>query len=80
MANATKQAEQLEATRVLSATWQAPKSLCQCGHEGDGPHSAHGGTIGHGACSVIGCACAKFSWRSYTPAFVDVLRHRGIES
>jgi hypothetical protein len=47
----------------------AGKSLCQCGHTGDRPHSAHGGLLGHGPCFVPGCACLKFSWHSWAPWF-----------
>src|SRR5690242_10470676 len=28
--------------------WKGPKSMCACGHPGDGDNSAHGGSIGHG--------------------------------
>lgn len=41
------------------------KSICLCGHTGDGAYSMHGGMIGHGPCSADGCACKKFSWRNF---------------
>lgn len=48
-----------------------PKSICQCGHTGDGENSEHGPTVaqGHGRCNVPGCLCAHFRWKAYTLAF-----------
>lgn len=46
-----------------------PKSLCRCGHTGDGPGSVHLDILtqpGHGACIYQGCKCRKFTWREYT--------------
>lgn len=43
----------------------SPKSVCMCGHDGDGPGSPHGGIIGHGPCYASGCACKKFTWKAY---------------
>jgi hypothetical protein len=61
------------------ATFKGPKSLCKCGHTGDGGlisatsptpvGSDHGGLVGHGACCVKGCGCKKFSWDTWLPAF-----------
>lgn len=57
------------------ARWNAPKSLCGCGHSGDGPDSDHRDDYGpdvspgHGRCLVKGCGCTKFSWLTWTPAF-----------
>jgi hypothetical protein len=47
------------------------RSLCTCGHSGDGAKSQHRNTVqlGHGACKVKGCACEKFSWASHTEMF-----------
>lgn len=39
-----------------------PKSVCRCGHLGDGARSDHGGLIGHGPCAKPGCDCGKFTW------------------
>ena len=50
------------------------KSLCTCGHVGDGEDTPHRGLIGHGACTVPGCSCLKFTWRSWTPAYETVLK------
>ncbi len=41
------------------------KSLCTCGHSGDGTNSMHGGYIGHGPCRYAGCDCQKFSWAKF---------------
>lgn len=43
-----------------------PKSICVCGHTGDGPGSFHAGTIGHGFCLSVGCKCPKFTWDRFT--------------
>ena len=43
----------------------APRSRCTCGHVGDGPNSQHLGLMGHGACSVKGCDCQKFTWSEF---------------
>lgn len=51
-------------SKIQQAT--EPKSICLCGHTGDGPNSAHGGLIGHGPCLVDDCACRKFTWASFT--------------
>ena len=42
-----------------------PKSLCGCGHTGDGPHSEHAARFaeGHGPCKR--CACKQFTWESW---------------
>lgn len=47
------------------------KSVCQCGHLGDGADSDHGGLIGHGPCSQ--CACAKFTWKRWAADLQIVL-------
>ncbi len=58
---------------------KGPKSICACGHTGDGPDSQHIteapslGSLpadgdpnqGHGACTVDGCSCQKFSWKGF---------------
>lgn len=46
-----------------------PKSLCRCGHTGDGKQSEHvdGAQPGHGAC--LECACEKFTWKTFTADF-----------
>lgn len=48
------------------------KSVCVCGHGGDGLPSTHLGCIGHGPCAVPGCGCMKFKWKSWTPRYKEV--------
>ena len=58
-----------------------PKSVCQCGHSGDGPDSDHGSLNpvasqlqpGHGKCSVPGCDCEQFTWADFTEQFKEAL-------
>jgi hypothetical protein len=48
-----------------------PKSLCHCGHTGDGPYSDHlgnGPQAGHGAC--LKCDCVKFLWSKFLWGYV----------
>lgn len=51
-----------------------PRSVCECGHEGDGYPSDHGegvgGGPGHGPCWVEGCSCKQFTFRGFTRDFV----------
>ncbi len=51
----------------LHAPPVGPRSLCTCGHTGDGPGSQHTDTLtpGHGRCTVRGCACRQFSWSCF---------------
>lgn len=46
-----------------------PRSLCTCGHTGDGSKSLHQDTVepGHGACLMDDCDCRKFVWESWLP-------------
>jgi hypothetical protein len=49
------------------------KSLCTCGHTGDGAKSMHldnPGANGHGPCRAAGCSCEKFTWKEFLPEFV----------
>lgn len=44
------------------------QSVCECGHEGDGPDSQHlgvGPAAGHGRCTVPTCRCEKFTWARF---------------
>ena len=56
--------------------WMDPKSHCECGHLGDGPHSEHTGRLGHGACQVVGCPCQRFSWARFTDKFMENTKKR----
>ena len=44
------------------------KSICQCGHTGDGPQSDHAGSLGHHGCMIQGCGCQRFAWGRWTGA------------
>lgn len=54
-----------------AAEYDKAKSLCSCGHTGEGTTSDHrdGFAPGYGPCKVKGCSCTKFSWVSFTPEF-----------
>ena len=61
----------------LITNYLTAKSVCQCGHSGDGLKSEHGDrpySNGHGACKVPGCNCDQFTWLAWTPAFESLLR------
>ena len=49
-----------------------PKSICTCGHTGDGIVSQHHNdpfAPGHAECKVKDCLCAKFTWKEYTTEY-----------
>lgn len=60
---------------------RGPKSICTCGHSGDGPDSDHGSDNeilsqvcpGHGRCTVPGCECERFTWAGFLPKFEQQL-------
>lgn len=55
-----------------------PKSICTCGHTGDGAQSQHTGFGGHGACIFDGGACCgQFSWARWTPEYVRFMTEKG---
>ncbi len=62
----------------MKTEWNAPKSICRCGHPGDGPNSDHAARFaeGHGACRVTGCACPQFTWLRWT---TDYALARGLQ-
>lgn len=67
---------ELEAVRAASAVYQGPKSVCSCGHDGDGNGSRHVGegfSPGHGACAVAGCSCVQFTWAGMTPEYATAM-------
>ncbi len=57
---------------LLPAAWNAPKSICECGHTGDGPRSDHAARFaeGHGRCTVTGCGCPQFTWARFTETYI----------
>jgi len=64
--------------------YKGPKSICACGHTGNGPDSDHGNpkgewgelAPGHGCCSVPGCTCTQFTWVGWTPEFEAFLKQK----
>ena len=63
-----------------SMTWSSinPKSVCRCGHTGDGARSQHTGFGGHGSCIFDGGSCCdQFSWAGWTREYKDFMRSRG---
>ena len=73
-----------EAAKVVK-TWQGSKSVCTCGHTGDGRWSQHTGRPtmvqnGHGRCLEPGCKCGQFTWGKWTGAFQDALHDAGAET
>ena len=60
--------------------WGLPKSVCYCGHKGDGPHGDHGDYKdgeGLGGCNYEGCLCGMFKWKAWLPEAKRVLREMG---
>lgn len=64
----------LIAKQTMSARWEGPRSLCECGHPGDGEGGAHKGIGGHGFCTAAGCKCLQFTWREFLPEFEQALK------
>lgn len=61
----------------LAKGWFRAKSICKCGHSGDGQDSQHQDAclppFGHGPCRVRRCGCRKFKWAYWMPAFEAAL-------
>ena len=53
---------------IMSWSDRNPKSICACGHTGDGGRSQHKDTLqlGHGRCLSAGCNCQQFTWSGWT--------------
>ena len=63
-----------------SMTYSAlqPKSVCTCGHLGDGARSQHTGFGGHGSCIFDGGSCCeKFTWKAWHPDYVVYMKSNG---
>jgi len=64
----------------MAKGFRMPKSICTCGHSGDGNNSFHaddhGPEIapGHGACIRAGCDCKQFRWAVFTTIYARTLR------
>lgn len=76
----TKKQETLKKRQEVSAKYKGPRSLCMCGHHGDGVGidsggnvNDHGGFLGHGYCTYIDCKCDKFTFKNFTPEFQSVV-------
>lgn len=72
-----EQQRRLGAKRRLAESWRGPKSVCSCGHDGDGTdtdHAKSGLAPGHGMCLVPGCPCRKFRWKKHTSTYLAALR------
>ena len=63
---------------MSTLSYKEPKSVCACGHPGDGPDSQHTGVNGHGACFHAGCKCKQFTWSRFTAAFTLFLVDNGV--
>jgi hypothetical protein len=46
-------------TRIING----PTGICDCGHFDNIHGHASNGAERHGRCLVVGCACARFTWR-----------------
>lgn len=54
--------------------WVGPKSMCACGHPGDGDNSAHAGAIGHGECLLCPAGkCRKFTWGGFYDSYQSAM-------
>jgi hypothetical protein len=59
---------------AAAKVFTGPKSICKCGHLGDGDRSDHEDLIinkGHGKCKV--CDCKMFVWSRFTPTFDEII-------
>ena len=63
----------LSPAQKFCRSWLTFKSICTCGHTGDGTGSEHRSLAeagdGHGACRHGDCGCTQFSWRRWTVTF-----------
>ena len=73
MIEATTMKDILERNREICAAWRGPRSICRCGHSGDGEHSHHEGSQGLGKCTARGCGCDQFLWDHFVAALEDQL-------
>lgn len=79
MAKRTKEAvmpKRIQDSMIYSAS--VPKSICTCGHTGDGARSQHTGFGGHGSC-IFGdaCGCGQFSWKGWTREYKRFMAEKG---
>jgi len=58
--------------------WDGPKSICSCGHPGDGSNSSHAGSIGHGECLLCPSGrCQRFTWGGFYDSYKNALEAAG---
>ncbi len=81
MTNWSMKAVQAKRVKFMEASIsygeKAPKSICSCGHTGDGNKSWHednGPAQGHGSCGHAGCRCTKFTWAGWTPKYAEFVK------
>ncbi len=75
-------------TKSLEYTLSFPKSVCTCGHTGDGANSYHADrllVVGHGYCTHregtgAVCKCQKFAWAGWTEHFKAFLKKAKAEA
>ena len=55
--------------------YYGPKSICSCGHTGDGIITQHHDSIspGHAECKVKDCLCAQFTWVMWEPEYKKMM-------
>ena len=62
----------------MPSEYDKPRSICRCGHTGDGPGSQHGKILekddGGGKCNVKGCDCDRFTWKNFTKDFAKYIK------
>jgi hypothetical protein len=55
-----------------------PKSLCTCGHTGDGENSEHQTLYevapGKGKCTINNCFCDRFTWARFTKKYQNYIK------
>jgi hypothetical protein len=81
MAMKTKEAKMPARLRdSIAYSAMNPKSVCTCGHTGDGAGSQHLGFGGHGSCIFDGGACCgQFSWKGWTLEYRQFMAEKGHE-
>lgn len=70
----------------VSMRYQGPRSICKCGHTGDGVDSEHDSIIheevsewepGCGECNI--CGCRGFKWVAFTDEFIAYRKEKMME-
>ena len=68
-------------SRRQAHSTEGPRSLCTCGHTGDGPGGQHDDRLsyGHGPCLIKGCDCEQFTWAEWLPTPETIAEMRGVK-